>query len=80
MRKLPPQAINWANPQWRHTAFGIRCRADWRGARVFDTDAGLIIAYSQEHANDKAKSVQEENEHELNEEMNLHLDLADCTH
>lgn len=55
-RKLP-QAVNWAQPQWRHAASGIRCRADWKNALVFDTDAGLIIAYSRAHAEEKASEV-----------------------
>jgi hypothetical protein len=58
--KLPPQYINWAQPQWQHAASGIRCRADWKHAWVYDTDAGLIIAYSQKHADDKAAEVLEE--------------------
>lgn len=56
-KKLLPQPVNWANPQWRHAASGIRCRADWKNAHVFDTDAGLIIAYSRAHAEDKANEV-----------------------
>jgi len=82
MKKLPPQPVNWANPQWRHTASGIQCRADWRNAWVYDTDAGLIIAYSQKHANDKAKSVLEDDalEQAINDEYSLKLDLEDCTH
>lgn len=59
IKKLP-QSVNWAAPQWRHAASGIRCRADWRNAYVFDTDAGLIIAYSRAHAEDKAREVLEE--------------------
>jgi hypothetical protein len=58
--KLPPQPVNWATPQWRHAASGIRCRADWRNAWVYDTDAGLIIAYSQAHADDAARAVLED--------------------
>jgi hypothetical protein len=56
-KKLPPQFVNWAQPQWRHAASGIRCRADWKNAFVYDTDAGLIIAYSQAHADDAAREV-----------------------
>jgi hypothetical protein len=56
-KKLPPQFVNWAQPQWRHAASGIRCRADWKNAFVYDTDAGLIIAYSQAHADDRAAEV-----------------------
>jgi hypothetical protein len=59
-KKLPPQAINWATPQWHFAASGIRCRADWRDARVYDTEVGPIIAYSQKHANDRAAEVMEE--------------------
>lgn len=59
-KKLPPQPINWANPQWRYAASGIRCRADWKNAHVYDTDVGLIIAYNQKHADDMARSVQED--------------------
>ena len=58
--KLPPQPVNWAAPQWQHAASGIRCRADWRNAWVYDTDAGLIIAYSQKHADDKAREALED--------------------
>lgn len=56
-RKAPPQYVNWAQPQWQHAASGIRCRADWRNAYVYETDVGLIIAYSQSHANEKAREV-----------------------
>lgn len=59
-RKLPPQQVNWARPQWRYAASGIRCRADWKNAWVYDTDVGLIIAYSQAHADDAARSVLED--------------------
>ena len=59
--KKPPQPVNYAQPQWKHAASGIRCRADWKGAYVYDTDAGWIVAYSQAHANDKAMEVIEEN-------------------
>jgi len=59
-RKAPPQYVNWANPQWRHAAAGIRCRADWKGAHVYDTEAGWIIAYSQAHADDMARTVLED--------------------
>lgn len=64
-KKLPPQPVNWAQPQWRYAASGIRCRADWKGAHVYDTEVGLIIAYSQAHANDMARSVLEEREPDL---------------
>lgn len=73
-RKLPPQYINWAAPQWQHAASGIRCRADWRNAWVYDTDAGLIIAYSQKHADDKAREVMEEQD-AMNDE--LHDEIED---
>ena len=73
-RKLPPQYINWAQPQWQHAASGIRCRADWRNAWVYDTDAGLIIAYSQKHADDKAAEVLEEQD-AMNDE--LHDEIED---
>lgn len=72
--KLPPQYINWAQPQWQHAASGIRCRADWRNAWVYDTDAGLIIAYSQKHADDKAREVMEEQD-TMNDE--LHDEIED---
>jgi len=72
--KLPPQPVNWAAPQWRHAASGIRCRADWRNAWVYDTDAGLIIAYSQKHADDKAAEVLEEQD-AMNDE--LHDEIED---
>lgn len=58
-KKLPPQPVNWAEPQWKYAASGIRCRADWKQAWVYDTDAGLIIAYSQAHADDRAREVLE---------------------
>lgn len=60
MKRQPPQHVNWAKPQWQHAASGIRCRADWKGANVYHTQAGWIIAYSQAHANDKANEVLEE--------------------
>ena len=72
--KLPPQYINWANPQWHHAASGIRCRADWKHAWVYDTDAGLIIAYSQKHADYKAREVMEEQD-AMNDE--LHDEIED---
>lgn len=59
-RKLPPQPVNWARPQWRYAASGIRCRADWKNAWVYDTEVGLIIAYSQAHADDMARAVLED--------------------
>lgn len=58
--KTPPQPINWAQPQWRYAASGIRCRADWKNAYVYDTDAGLIIAYNQRDADATAKTVLED--------------------
>ena len=63
-KKLPPQPVNWAEPQWRYAASGIRCRADWKQAWMYNTDAGLIIAYSQAHANDRAREVLESSETE----------------
>jgi hypothetical protein len=72
--KLPPQYINWAQLQWQYAASGIRCRADWRNAWVYDTDAGLIIAYSQKHADDKAAEVLEEQD-AMNDE--LHDEIED---
>lgn len=75
MKKLAtPQPINWATPQWRYAASGIRCRADWRGALVYDTKVGLVIAYSQKHANDKADEVIEE-EDAMNDQ--LHDEIED---
>jgi hypothetical protein len=59
-KKLPPQQINWAQPQWQYAASGIRCRADWKGAHVYHTEVGWIVAYSQAHANDRAKEVVDE--------------------
>jgi hypothetical protein len=59
-KKLPPQQINWAQPQWQYAASGIRCRADWKGAHVYHTEVGWIVAYSQAHANDMAKQVESE--------------------
>jgi hypothetical protein len=53
----PPQTVNWAKPNWQYAASGIRCRADWKNAHVYDTRVGWIIAYSQAHANDKAAEV-----------------------
>ena len=72
-RKLP-QAVNYAQPQWKHAASGIRCRADWRNALVFDTDAGLIIAYSRAHAEEKASEVLADQD-AMNEE--LHNEIED---
>ena len=68
MKRQPPQPVNWAQPQWRHAASGIRCRADWKNAYVYDTQVGLIIAYNQVHADDKARDVLENNE-EINTEL-----------
>jgi len=76
VKRQPPQPVNWAQPQWRHAASGIRCRADWKNAYVYDTQVGLIIAYSQAHADDKARDVllDEEIENEiLDQESNLDL-------
>lgn len=73
-KKLPPQPVNWAAPQWRHAASGIRCRADWKNAHVYDTDAGLIIAYSRAHAEDKASEVLEEQD-AMNDQ--LHDEIED---
>ena len=64
-KKLPPQPVNWAQPQWKYAASGIRCRADWKNAHVFETEVGLIIAYSRAHAEDMARSVLEELEPDL---------------
>ena len=73
--KLPPQqVVNWAKPQWQYAARGIGCRADWKGAHVYDTEVGLIIAYSQEHADDTAKQVlldEEANKRELQQTEQL---------
>jgi hypothetical protein len=63
-KKLPPVQVNWARPNWHYAAVGIRCRADWKGAHVYDTKVGWIIAYSQAHADDKAREVLEYNEME----------------
>ena len=73
-RKLPPQYINWAQPQWQYAASGIRCRADWKNAHVYDTDVGLIIAYNQKHADDKAAEVMEEQD-AMNDQ--LHDEIED---
>ena len=69
MKRQLPQPVNWAQPQWRHAASGIRCRADWKNAYVYDTQVGLIIAYNQAHADDRARDVLENNE-----EINTGLD------
>lgn len=58
--KAPPQPVNWAQPQWRYAASGIRCRADWKNAHVFETEVGLIIAYSRAHAEDAARAILED--------------------
>lgn len=70
MKRQPPQYVNWANPQWRHAAAGIRCRADWKGAHVYDTEAGWIIAYNQRDADATAKTVLEDEtlEHAIQDE------------
>ena len=68
MKRQLPQPVNWAQPQWRHAASGIRCRADWKNAYVYDTQIGLIIAYNQVHADDKAREVLE-NDEEINTEL-----------
>ena len=75
-KKLPPQPVNWAQPQWRYAASGIRCRADWKGAYVYDTEVGWIIAYSQAHADDKAREValdEEIRNEKLDEDARLSL-------
>jgi len=71
-KRKPPQQVNWAQPQWKHAASGIRCRADWKGAHVYDTEVGWIVAYSQAHANDMAKQVAEE---KLESECLQHADM-----
>lgn len=58
--RLPPQQVNWVHPQWRYAASGIRCRADWKGAHVYDTEVGWIIAYNQRHADETARAVLED--------------------
>ncbi len=63
-KNLPPQQVNWAEPQWRYAASGIRCRADWKQAHVYHTEVGWIIAYSQLHADDRAREVLESDEEE----------------
>jgi hypothetical protein len=55
--KAKPKQIDWARPNWQHAASGIRCRADWKNAHVYDTEVGWIIAYSQARANDRAAEV-----------------------
>jgi hypothetical protein len=57
VKRQPPQQVDWARPNWQHAASGIRCRADWKNAHVYDTKVGSIIAYSQAHANDRAAEV-----------------------
>jgi len=52
-----PVPVNWARPNWHHAAAGIRCRADWKGAQVYHTEVGWIIAYTEAHANDTAVQV-----------------------
>lgn len=74
MKKQPPQQVNWAEPQWRYAASGIRCRADWKQAHVYHTEVGWIIAYSQLHADDRAREVLEEmceNEPEMHKQEML---------
>jgi hypothetical protein len=56
-KRQPPKQVDWARPNWQYAASGIRCRADWKNAHVYDTRVGWIIAYSQAHANDKAAEV-----------------------
>lgn len=75
-KKLPPVQVNWARPNWHHAAAGIRCRADWKGAHVYHTEAGWIIAYSQAHADDAARNILEDQEIEdeiLDRDSNLYL-------
>ena len=55
--KKLPIPVNWARPNWNYAAAGIRCRADWKGAQVYHTEVGWIIAYTEAHANDKAAEV-----------------------
>lgn len=74
MKRQLPQPVNWAQPQWRHAASGIRCRADWKNAYVYDTQVGLIIAYSQIHADDRARDVLlDESAHSEQEERETQL-------
>ena len=71
MKKRLPVPVNWAKPNWNHAAAGIRCRADWKGAQVYHTEAGWIIAYTEAHADDAAREVLEsssESERELQQE------------
>ena len=75
-KKLPPVSVNWAVPNWHHAAAGIRCRADWKGAHVYDTEVGWIIAYSQAHADDRAREValdEEIRNEKLDEDARLSL-------
>ena len=75
-KKLSPTQVNWARPNWHHAAAGIRCRADWKGAHVYHTEAGWIIAYSQAHADDAAQEIVEDQEIEdeiLDRDSNLYL-------
>jgi hypothetical protein len=57
--RAKPVKVNTVEPNWHHAASGICCRADWAGAMVYDTPAGWIIAYSQQHADDCAREVLE---------------------
>ena len=73
-KKIQPVPVNWAVPNWKHAASGIRCRADWKGAHVYHTEVGWIIAYSQAHADEKAREVIESGEatkHEDEQEQQL---------
>jgi hypothetical protein len=76
VNKRLPVPVNWAKPNWHHAAAGIRCRADWKGAHVYHTKAGWIIAYSQAHADDAAREIVEDQEIEneiLDRDSNLYL-------
>jgi hypothetical protein len=60
--KTKPKQVDWARPNWEYAAAGIRCRADWKGAHVYDTEVGWIIAYSQAHADEAALEIVEDQE------------------
>ena len=49
------EQVNYAQPNWKHNASGISCRADWKGAKVYvfrrsHIGPTKIIAYNLEDA------------------------------
>ena len=45
---------------WDHVAPGIGCRLDYKGAYVYLTRKGWIMAYNQRHAEERVIQLEEE--------------------